>query len=118
MITKTDGAFWDDLAEDLQDPEFRHHYLLESTRIAAVDRIIDELDQVRASAGISKADLARAIERSPESLRRLLTARSVNPQLGVVVEMAAALGYRVTLERMNDRERKQIAEPLRRLVRA
>jgi hypothetical protein len=31
------GAFWDDLDRDMQDPEFRHHFLLQSQRIAATD---------------------------------------------------------------------------------
>lgn len=26
------SLFWDDLADDLNDPEFRHHYILESER--------------------------------------------------------------------------------------
>lgn len=32
-------AFWDDLARDLQDPEFLREYLAESARIEALDRL-------------------------------------------------------------------------------
>lgn len=107
------AGFWDDLNEQLQDPEFRHHYILESERIAAIDRVINELDDIREQLGLSKAELARAIERTPETVRRLLTAKAVNPQFSVVVEMAAALGYRVALQPMNAKDRREVAEPLR-----
>jgi DNA-binding XRE family transcriptional regulator len=115
-VTATASAFWDDLAEDLKDPELRHHFILESERIAAIDRVINQLDELRAEQGLSKAELARAIERTPETVRRLLTAKSVNPQFSVVVELAAALGYRVTLERMNSEDRRAVTAPLRELA--
>ena len=109
-------AFWDDLAEDLRDPDLRHHYILESERIAAIDRIINQLDELRQMEGLTKAELARAIERSPETVRRLLTAKAVNPQFSVIAELAAVLGYRVTLERMSESERRRVADPLRTLT--
>lgn len=34
-------AFWDDLARDLDDPEFRRAYVSEAARIAAVDATIN-----------------------------------------------------------------------------
>lgn len=106
-------AFWDDLAADLTDPELRRHYILESERIAAIDRVINLLDEVRQQEGLSKAELARAVERKPEAVRRLLTSKSVNPQFSVIAELAAVLGYRVTLEPMSKQDRKHITEPLR-----
>jgi transcriptional regulator with XRE-family HTH domain len=114
-VTGKPDALRDDLAEDLKDPEFRHH-LLESERVAAIDRIIDDLDAIRDQLGLSKAELARAIARTPETVRRLLTAKSVNPQFGVITDMAAALGYRVTLEPMSAEERREVSAPLREFV--
>ena len=35
------GAFWDDHARDMDDPEYRHHYVLESRRIAVIDAVIN-----------------------------------------------------------------------------
>ena len=55
------GAFWEDLAEDLKDPEFLREYVVESVRIATIDRIVNELDDARVAADLSKAALARAI---------------------------------------------------------
>jgi DNA-binding XRE family transcriptional regulator len=117
-MSAAENVFWDDLAEDLENPELRHHYILESERIAAIDAIINQLDEVRTEQGLSKAQLARAIERTPETVRRLFTARTVNPQFSVVAEMAAVLGYRVTLTPMTAAVRKTVAEPLRELAEA
>lgn len=110
------SAFWDDLQEDLQDEEFRHHYILESERIASIDRIVNQLEEIRSDLGLSKADLARAIDRTPATVRRLLTSKSVNPQLSVVTEMAAALGYRVELVPMDEQAQREVAKPLRDLA--
>ena len=38
------SVFWDDLASDLQDPQFLREYVAESIRIATIDRIVNELD--------------------------------------------------------------------------
>ena len=48
-------GFWQDLDNDLQDPEFRHQFLLESQRIATVDRIVNQLDDIRQGLGITKS---------------------------------------------------------------
>ncbi|MBV9097497.1 MAG: hypothetical protein JO079_05525 [Frankiaceae bacterium] len=74
--------------------------------------MINHLDESRELEGLTKAGLSRPIERAPETVRRLLTAKATNPQLGLIAELAAALGDRLILER-TDEERRQIAEPLR-----
>jgi len=38
------SAFWDDLAEDLKDPEFLREFLRESIRITVIDRQANGLD--------------------------------------------------------------------------
>jgi DNA-binding phage protein len=108
------GAFWDDLARDLEDEEFRRQYLLDSQRIATIDRIVNELDAARAKAGLSKAALARAVNGSEASMRRLFSAPSVNPTLGSLAEIAAALGLKVTLQPLSAEERRTITNPLQR----
>ncbi|GHD81327.1 XRE family transcriptional regulator [Streptomyces goshikiensis] len=111
-MTTEHGAFWDDLAEDLQDPEFLRHYVVESMRIATIDRIVNELDEARGAADLSKAALARAISAEPAVVRRLFSAGHVNPTLGTLAEVAAALGMRITLEPLPEAERKAVTEPL------
>ncbi|MCK0090607.1 helix-turn-helix domain-containing protein [Rhodococcus sp. HNM0563] len=107
-----DSVFWDDLAEDLEDPEFLRAFLLESVRITTVDSIINELDEAREAAHLSKAALARAVSTEPATVRRLLSTTGSNPTLGTVSELAAALGFRLTLEPLDDRHGSALASTL------
>jgi len=111
-MTTANAAFWDDLTQDLKDPEFLRSYVVESVRIATIDTMVNALDEARVAAGLSKAALARAIGANPDAIRRLFTNGSVNPTLSTVAEIAAALGMRLTLEPLPAAERKQITEPL------
>ncbi|MFF0528436.1 helix-turn-helix domain-containing protein [Nocardia amikacinitolerans] len=91
------SVFWDDLADDLKDPEFLREFVLSSIRIKTVDSIINSLDQARVDSDLSKAALARAASLEPSAVRRLFSAESSNPTLHTVSELAAALGMRLTL---------------------
>jgi transcriptional regulator with XRE-family HTH domain len=106
------SVFWDDLADDLQDPGFLREYLAESVRIATIDRIVNELDAARQAAGLTKAGLARAISSEPATIRRLFSSGHVNPTLGTLAEVAAALGMRVVLEPLGTDDQQQITRPL------
>jgi transcriptional regulator with XRE-family HTH domain len=107
------GVFWDDLARDLEDPEFLRDYITESVRIATVDSIINALDDARESAGLSKAELARAIGSEPATVRRLFSSGNANPTLGTLAEVAAALGLRISVEPLPAAEREAVTKPLR-----
>ncbi len=74
-----------------EDPEFRAEFERQRREIAAVDAIVNQLDALREEHGMSKAELARTMDKNPASIRRLLTA-SGNPELRTVVAMAQALG--------------------------
>ncbi|WP_220454261.1 DNA-binding protein [Nocardioides immobilis] len=111
MMTKH-TAFWDDLAHDLEDPEFLREYIAESMRIATIDAIVNALDDAREAAGLSKAELARAIKAEPATIRRLLSSTKTNPTLGTLAEVAAALGLRITLEPLPKDQRAQVTAPL------
>src|ERR1700678_71641 len=91
------SVFWDDLASDLEDPEFLRQYVAQSIRIATIDRIVNELDTAREAAGLTKAGLAHAISSEPATVRRLFSSDHANPTLGTLAELAAALGMRVVL---------------------
>jgi DNA-binding phage protein len=105
--------YWDDLVDDLEDPEFLRAYITESLRVETVDRLVNDLDNARMALGLSKAELARAINAEPAVIRRLLSPGQKNPTIGTVAEVAAALGLRVALVPMADNERAQVAETLR-----
>ncbi len=105
-------AFWDDLARDLDDPEFLREYIAESMRIATIEAIVNALDDAREAAGLSKAELARAIQAEPATIRRLFSSAKTNPTLGTLAEVAAALGLRITVEPLPKDQRTQVTAPL------
>ena len=106
------SAFWNDLGHDLEDPDFLREYVVESMRIATIDKVVNALDDAREAAGLSKAELARAIQVEPATIRRLFASEKSNPTLGTLAEVAAALGMRITLEPLAEDERTQITDPL------
>jgi DNA-binding phage protein len=79
-----------------EDPAFRAEYQRQRREIAAIDAIVNQLDALREQHGMSKAELARAIDKNPAAIRRLLTA-SGNPELRTVVAMAQALGTEIKI---------------------
>ena len=105
-------AFWDDLTRDLEDPEFLREYVVESMRIATIDGVVNAIDEAREVAGLSKAELARAIQKEPATIRRLLSSDNSNPTLGTLAEVAAALGLRITVEPISEVERHEITGAL------
>ena len=105
-------VFWQDLAQDLQDPDLLREYVVESLRIATIDRIVNALDEARVAAGLTKAELARAIGSQPAVIRRLFTSHTASPTLGTLAEVAAALGMRVTLTPMDEKERTEVTHSL------
>ena len=87
-------------------------YVVESMRIATIDEVVNAIDDAREAAGLSKAELARAIQKEPATIRRLLSSDNSNPTLGTLAEVAAALGLRITVEPVSEAERRQITTPL------
>lgn len=111
-ISSERSVFWHDLTSDLDDPAFLREYITESIRIATIDRIVNELDAAREAAGLTKAELARAISTEPATVRRLFSSGHVNPTLGTLAEVAAALGMRVVLESLDADARQEITQSL------
>jgi ribosome-binding protein aMBF1 (putative translation factor) len=77
-----------------EDPEFRAEFERQRRQIDQIDAVVRRLDELREAAGMSKADLARAIGKEPSSIRRFFTA-DVNPELKTVAAVADILGARV-----------------------
>jgi DNA-binding phage protein len=81
----------------MRDPEFRAAYAQAAGEIAQTDYIIRTLDELRTEMGISKAELARRIDRNASSVRRLFTARQARPELPLITAVAEALGLRLAI---------------------
>jgi DNA-binding phage protein len=111
-IRETPSLFWQDLAQDLEDPAALREYIFESLRIATIDRLVNLLDEAREEENLSKAALARAINSHPAVIRRLLSNGAANPTVGTLVDVATALGLRVTLEPLPAAERRELTKSL------
>jgi ribosome-binding protein aMBF1 (putative translation factor) len=82
-------------AERMRDPEYREAYERTAREIEQTDQVIRALDSLRVDLGISKAELARRIDRNASSIRRLFTASRARPELPLVASIADALGAEV-----------------------
>lgn len=82
-------------AQRMRDPAYREAYERAAREIAQTDQVIRELDSLRVDLGISKAELARRIDRNASSIRRLFTASNARPELPLVAAIADALGAEV-----------------------
>ncbi len=82
-------------AKRMEDPEFRGAYERSMREIEQTDQVIRELDALRVDLGMSKAELARRINRNASSIRRLFTASSSRPELPLIAAIADALGAEV-----------------------
>ncbi len=79
----------------MRDPEYRETYERNRREIEQTDRVIRALDALRVDLGMSKAELARRIDRNASSIRRLFTANRASPELPLVAAIADALGAEV-----------------------
>ena len=78
-------------ARRMRDPEYRAAYERIAGEIAQTDAVIRQLDALRADMGMSKAELARRINRNASTIRRLFTADQARPELPLVAAIAEAL---------------------------
>lgn len=76
----------------MQDPEYRAAYERAAREVTQTDAVIRQLDLLRADLGMSKAELARRVNRNASSVRRLFTAGQMRPELPLIVALADALG--------------------------
>jgi transcriptional regulator with XRE-family HTH domain len=76
----------------MDDPEYRLAYERAARELAQTDAVIQELDSLRIDLGISKAELARRVNRNASSVRRLFTASRARPEFPLIAALADALG--------------------------
>ena len=81
----------------MEDPEYRAAYEQAAREIAQTDVVIRALDALRIDLGISKAEVARRVNRNALSVRRLFTASQVRPELPLIAALANAVGAELRL---------------------
>jgi ribosome-binding protein aMBF1 (putative translation factor) len=101
------------MAAQMGDPEFREEYERAGAEIALVDSVIRQLDALREEEGLSKAELARRIDRNASSIRRLFSAAS-NPELLLVASIAVELDAEIKIvPRKTNRKKASSPKPKR-----
>jgi DNA-binding phage protein len=93
--TKT--GFSRHFSKRMRDRGFAVAYEQVRQGIDSVDAFMRSLEEVRATAGVSKAKLARLTGRQPAAMRRLLTTEAPNPTLSTVMSILKSLGYGLAL---------------------
>jgi DNA-binding phage protein len=78
-----------------------------------VESLMRSLELARATAGISKADLARRSGLPPETVRRLLTEPKSNPTLDTVLTLLRPLGLGLHFEKLSQHVEEAPADPER-----
>jgi len=89
-------------ARRMQDRSYRAAYEQAARELAQTDAVIQELDALRVDLGMSKAELARRVNRNASSVRRLFTASQVRPELPLIVALADALGAELRIVRRQE----------------
>ena len=94
----------------MQDPQYRAVYEQAARELAQTDAVIRQLDSLRADLGISKAELARRVNRNASSVRRLFTASQVRPELPLIAALADALGAELRVVPRTTEARRAVRE--------
>src|SRR4051794_24428022 len=97
--TRTKTGFDKFFDEQMKSPSFARNYAEARAEVEAIDNMLRALDVAREKSGLTKAELAAAIDARPEVVRRLFTTKSPNPTLSTIIRLAAAVGYRIELVR-------------------
>src|SRR5579875_1711785 len=98
----------------MEDLEYRAAYERAAREIAQTDAVIRALDALRIDLGVSKAELARRINRNASSVRRLFTASQVRPELPLIAALADALGAELRVVPRTRQARRAVAEHAQR----
>lgn len=89
--TRAGDVYEADLARDLEDPEFARIYAVKLAKINAMADILAAIDVARTEKRLSKAEVARRIDRKASAVSRLLGGAEQNPTWDTLVDLASAV---------------------------
>src|SRR6185437_11598054 len=95
----------------MRDQECHAVHERAAREISQTDAVIRQLDALRVDLGISKAELARRVNRNASSVRRLFTASQVRPELPLIVALADALGAELRVVPRTSQVQQAAGEP-------
>jgi DNA-binding phage protein len=85
-------AFDDFLSGKLSDPSFKAGFERKLAKVKSIAEVMHVIESVREQKNITKAEVARRMDRKPEAVSRLLRGEGANPTLDTLVELADAIG--------------------------
>ncbi|MCL5264176.1 MAG: helix-turn-helix transcriptional regulator [Chloroflexi bacterium] len=98
-MPKTTTGRWTEMRERIVNtPELQAQYDRTRHELASTRRMLLQIDAERQRAGMSKAELARRIGKTPSVVRRVFSSKESNPTLGTVLNIADALGLEIELK--------------------
>jgi len=95
-MTSKASAFAEIRTQIEQDPTAQEESRANRRRIEMVNELVWAIDVRRIELGLSKAELARRVDRDASSIRRLFSSGG-NPEITLVAALADAVGMRVEL---------------------
>jgi DNA-binding phage protein len=90
-------AFEDFLGEELADPQRKAAFERKLAKVKSMAEVLHVIESVREEKRLSKAEVARRMDRKPESVSRLLRGEGANPTLETLVELADAIGLELDI---------------------
>ena len=113
QLGRAGDVFEADLARDLEDPEFARIFAVKLAKINAMADILGAIEAARTEKHLSKAEVARRIDRKASAVSRLLGGAEQNPTWDTLVDLAFAvdLELEVTVKKVPKSRRQP--EPVR-----
>jgi DNA-binding phage protein len=99
-------AFEDFLDKQLADPQLKAAFERKLAKVKSMAEVLHVIESVREQKRLSKAEVARRMDRKPEAVSRLLRGEGANPTLETLVELADAIGLELDI-----RIKRQPARP-------
>jgi transcriptional regulator with XRE-family HTH domain len=108
--------FEQDLAEQLQDLEFKAAYELQVAKTLAIATWIEALESEREAKHLTKADVGRRINRKRSAISRLFSGKDPNPTFDTLADALFAVGLQAEVKIKRAPKRAKKAEPVKVLV--
>jgi DNA-binding phage protein len=110
-------VFEADIELDTQDPSARAFFEKEYAKAMAIGALLAELEAARDRKHLSKAEVARRMNRQESAVSRLLKGGGANPRFDTIADLAFALNLELEV-RIKDRppRSKKPQTPVRVLV--
>lgn len=102
---RRDDRFETALTRELEDPYFRAGFERKLAKLEATNDLLHSLERARARKQLTKAEVARRINRRPEAVSRLLAGKDQSASLDTITDLAYALGLEIEL-RIRKRPRR------------